>query len=308
IQLLGINRDGPAGILPPGYHGQITLEFTAVDTQITVPYRLDLFVVDAPDDPVNWDDFKSAFQPPDIPSDAWDAIYANFTSRVGTTFGQYQAVLDDDTTYLSQLRAGAIGDVARLVGFELRRANSGGPLAPFDEDPDVPLTDLLPQLGDDLDLYQRTLATEAYLAPSFATDQVIPGAGINLSFGRVYAQTIAGRYGQGALGRGWTSSWDISARLDTAGNVTIRTPAGERPSRIQPDGSFQASPGDPATLTLAAGEYDMHTTDGHTLAFFGDGRLKYVQDSHGNRITAAYTGGRLTSLAHSDGDTLQIGY
>jgi YD repeat-containing protein len=36
--------------------------------------------------------------------------------------------------------------------------------------------------------------------------------------------------------------------------------------------------------------------------------LNYVQDANGNRITAGYTNGLLTSLTHSDGDQLAISY
>ena len=38
------------------------------------------------------------------------------------------------------------------------------------------------------------------------------------------------------------------------------------------------------------------------------GQVDYVQDTNGNRITAGYTGGLLTSLTHSDGQSLQIAY
>ena len=53
-------------------------------------------------------------QPEFVPNDAWDAIFTNFTADVGTTLGQYQAALDGDATYLSQLGRSSydVGDVA----------------------------------------------------------------------------------------------------------------------------------------------------------------------------------------------------
>src|SRR5581483_10464191 len=48
--------------------------------------------------------------------------------------------------------------------------------------------------------------------------------------------------------------------------------------------------------------------EGTLTAFRADGRIDYVQDTNGNRVTAVYTGGRLTQLQHSAGPALAIHY
>jgi YD repeat-containing protein len=152
-------------------------------------------------------------------------------------------------------------------------------------------------------------ATEAPLAASFASDIEFPAPGLDLVVSRQYAQTIAGRYALGPFGRGWTHTWDMSAVTDADGNVTINTPAGARRFTRQPDGSFRGEAGDPASLVLVGGiDPCILTGDGTIFEFHADGRLKYVEDANGNRITASYTDGLLTALVHSGGGQLTIGY
>jgi hypothetical protein len=103
VQLLGINQNGPAGILPPGYHGTITLSFNPVALGAHQVTNFTLSTIPSPDTPFDWSSVESDLQPPDVPNDAWAAIYQNFTAAVGNTLGQYQQVLDNDATYLSQL-------------------------------------------------------------------------------------------------------------------------------------------------------------------------------------------------------------
>ena len=71
---------------------------------------------------------------------------------------------------------------------------------------------------------------------------------------------------------------------------------------------FIASPGDYGQLTLASGAYRLTETDQTIWQFRADSLLDYVQDSNGNRITLAYTGGRLASLTHSNGKQLHLQY
>jgi RHS repeat-associated protein len=76
----------------------------------------------------------------------------------------------------------------------------------------------------------------------------------------------------------------------------------------QKDGSYQGTGADHATLTSAGGHFTLRELDGTVPSFLPDGRLDYVQDRNGNRITAGYTGTLLTSLSHSDGDQLTLAY
>ncbi len=85
-----------------------------------------------------------------------------------------------------------------------------------------------------------------------------------------------------------------------AGQVRQFSPVG--------DGTYQGAPGDYGTLSLAGGAYQLREKDGTVTAFLPDGQLNYMQDPDGNQIRAGYTAGLLTSLTHSDGDSLTIAY
>jgi YD repeat-containing protein len=76
----------------------------------------------------------------------------------------------------------------------------------------------------------------------------------------------------------------------------------------QRDGSFTAAPGDSGKLTFAGGSYRLTEVDQTIWQFRSDKLLDYVQDANANRVTLAYTDGRLTRLTHSADKQLLIDY
>ncbi|MDB5337904.1 MAG: repeat-associated core domain protein, partial [Planctomycetaceae bacterium] len=126
IEILGINYDGPAGILPPGAHGIATIVFKP-DTAGAHVVTHFTASIEGSDGLLDWSLFKDDFRPPAIPTDGWDTIYANFTSKIGTTSGEQAAVLAADATYLSQF-GDYINDPARLRAFEFQKADAFGAL------------------------------------------------------------------------------------------------------------------------------------------------------------------------------------
>ena len=182
----------------------------------------------------------------------------------------YQAYLGQVASYLSQLGI-VTNDPARLASFAIELANN------FLAGPDL----------------------------TAAEDISFPSLGLGLTFDRSYLQPISGRYRLGPLGRGWASNWEISVVTDPLGNAEIEEGGSVRTFTLQSDGSYRGQPGDEATLTLQNGIYQLREVHGDLLVFRADGKLDYVQDPNGNRITAAYdANGNLTSLTHSDGDSL----
>jgi RHS repeat-associated protein len=274
LQFLGIAPDGPAGILRPGQSGQVQIVFQAPPTATASQINFTLNIVTDPTAVMDWNAAKTGLRPVSTPTDAWDAIYANFVATVGSTVGQYQAVLADDATYLSQLGI-RTADVGRLLVFELRQAGVTFP-------------------GQDL-------ATD--------TDAAVSAPGFDLTLVRTYAPSIDTRYRIGGFGRGWTFNWEIAATTDAAGNVAIKDGAQFRYFIKQPDGTYAGVPGEPATLTLTNGAFRLRETNGTVTQFRTDGRFDYIQDRNGNRVTASYdASGRLLSLAHSAGPTLTLAY
>ncbi|HEY4313325.1 MAG TPA: CARDB domain-containing protein [Pirellulales bacterium] len=285
VEVLGINNTGPAGILPPGVTGQITLEYQAPSSQgsfqITatpisppLPQLLayEILVDSNPQPPIDWS-FLTSARPSTITEAAWTAIVNNFLANVGTSWASYQLALDLNATYLSQLGE-ATDDVNQLTAFILEQAMGG------------------------------------FTPPVLATSQdlSLPGPGLQLGVTRQYLTSIEDRFTLGMFGYGWSTQWDTSLGVDSSGNVTILADGNVQSFTRQSSTTFVAQAGDPNTLTFDQGLYVLTAPDGTTSTYSSSGQLVNVDDTNGNTITALYTGNLLTELVHSDGDTLSFTY
>ena len=270
------------GVLQPGESFRVPVYFAGLqqpwdfsDTQ--VEFNLGVLTADNTA-PVNWANLKNGMRPESISSEAWDPIWTNFTTQVGDTWGDYVTMLDDNAAYLGRLGERVV-DIGELAAFELKQADGLSPV--------------------------RTLSS--------AVDATVDAPGMPIVFSRVFSEPISQRYEPGTLGYGWANNWDYLLTTASDGTVTIYGPAGS--TRVfQPDsrhpGSYFAQPGDSATLTVVSGGFNLREAAGLLYAFRPgwDGKLDYVEDTNGNRITAGYTGNLLTSLVHSSGQSLQIAY
>ena len=164
-----------------------------------------------------------------------------------------------------------------------------------------------------------------------SVDASTPTPGLPLVFARVFPQNISARYRAGAFGRGWSHNWDFSLSAASDGTVTIIGPAGSvrrfyanyqaiYPIYVQAieltgtlpaasPGGYFSSPGDYGQLAATgSGGFTLQEIDGLVRAFGADGKLDYVADPDGNRVTCGYTRTQLTSLTHSAGQQLSIAY
>ncbi len=129
VEFLAINPNGPAGVLPPGARGSMDLHFIAgADTPNTIRFKLSRQSSQMDSTALNWVAAKDSLRPPNVPAGAWDAVYANFMADVGTTVGQFQALLDRQATYLSRLGE-YTGDEGRLLAAEFQQAGNFGAIA-----------------------------------------------------------------------------------------------------------------------------------------------------------------------------------
>lgn len=281
-EFLGINTNGPAGVLPPGARGQITIFFQVNITDSTSGVFFNLYPsldyynigdVGTTQFNMDWASVKDELRPSTFPVAAWDAVWSNFLASVGSNVAEFHDRLDIDANYLSQFGEYQY-DIGPLMSFELLRAN-----------------DFLPG---------PTLAS--------AVDVPAPTRAEGLSFSRQYLQPISGRDTLGTLGYGWVSNWDASLTVDGQGNVTIMQVGQPAYFTLHSNGSYQSGAGDTRVLTLSGGIYQLAETDGDVLAFDSQGRLAYAQDSSGERETARYTENELTSLTDSSGLVLKMAY
>ena len=74
-------------------------------------------------------------------------------------------------------------------------------------------------------------------------------------------------------------------------------------------GVYQGLPGDAATVTQVGGAFQLREKAApHFVAFGLDGKLNYMQEPNGHRLTALYTGNQLSSVPDADGSTLSFTY
>ena len=125
-QFLGINDEGPAGILPPGVSGQLVFE-------VIPDIDADLLTVEViteidPTAAVDWESLRDAARPPYAREDAWDVLFDNLVAEVGDTFGGLHEVLVDNANHLSGLGI-YTNDVAQLFNFEVNQADGFGEIS-----------------------------------------------------------------------------------------------------------------------------------------------------------------------------------
>lgn len=242
------------------------------------PINFELGVLDA-DEPtvVDWPSLKDGMRPPDISAEVWDVLWSNFVTEVGTTWGDYVAMLSDNATYLSNLGL-QVRDIGDLLRFEF--AQAGGMHV----------------------LRQINAATDAYAA----------APGMDLSFQRTFPLSIRQRFELGALGFGWSHNWDYRLIDDGEGTIKVHGPGGSLrifQDDIRPGHGYFSLEGDHGTLTdLGGGTFQLQETSGMRRVFDAGGLLDYVEDTDGNRITCVRTGERLDALSHSGGQNLQLAY
>ncbi len=278
IRFLAINPNGPAGILAPGSRGSFTFVYHPTVSSGAVNFSLSS--IGDLTSPMDWTSLETSAQTiAGMADDAWNAVWSNFTSMVGTTVGDYVQMLDNNATYLSELGQ-YVSDPMRLLGFEFSQTTNA-------------------LLG-------------AYTVTS--VDAVAPSNGISLMFARSFQQTIPGRYSLGTLGRGWTDNWDMSLSFNSSSDsATIAVgpfSAGEQ-LILYPDGNGNyTTPGaNGPVLSQFNGSWKFLQADGSSLLFSNDGQLIEVRDSNGNFVTLGYNGsGQLATLTQSNGLAFTLAY
>jgi hypothetical protein len=139
--------------------------------------------------PIDWSWFKTNMQPAAFSGEAWEAVWVAFTNEVGSTWGNYVTMLDNNASYLGRLGLN-VSDVSKLFHFQLLQADGMYPM--------------------------RTLAS--------SVDASVPMPGLALTFSRTFWEPISQRYAMGAYGRGWFHNWQYSLHQGSDAMVTITGP------------------------------------------------------------------------------------
>jgi YD repeat-containing protein len=101
---------------------------------------------------------------------------------------------------------------------------------------------------------------------------------------------------------------DVRAFTDADGNVRIRNGDVVSFYRLE-ETTFVSAPNNEAVLTRDGDELQLTANDGSLTRFGSDGKMLFMQDRQGNKLTAAYDAeGRLTSLTDDSGNATQYAY
>ncbi len=289
------------GVLQPGESVTVPVYYAGLEqpwdfSHTTVPLTLGVLQAANPGSPgyladraqagppptIDWAALKASLQPGWLNSNAWGQIFADVIAQAGTTPTSYVQMLDNNAQYLGRLGEN-VRDVGQLWNFSILQSNGLSPVS--------------------------TLAS--------SVDASVASPGLSLSFGRSFGSTINSRNQMGAFGLGWSVPWQTSLNTLSDGTVVVTTDNGNQ-FLYQPDsrqgtvipGKYFSAAGDTNTLTSGPGGTFVWTQpNGTTTEFRSDGKLDYVQDTNGNRISAGYNAsGQITSLTHSSGQSLTIAY
>ena len=122
-----------------------------------------------------------------------------------------------------------------------------------------------------------------------------------MSIGRTFISTIAGRYAPGIFGPGWTTPWQTSLSVDSAGDVSINAGGALLYFPILANGTYLDTDAEYGTLTKSSAGYTLTTSSGIEDVFLANGQFDYEQDPNGNRISLGYNGqNQLVTLTYSN--------
>ena len=229
---------------------------------------------------VDWVSSKESLRPAGIDPQAWDAIFENYEARVGTFASDYVRLLDSNAAYLSRIGED-VTDVAQLNGFTVAQADGLHPIQTLGTTTDANV----PAPGLDLELTRSISRTRSPpLPPRRARPRLVPLVGDEPG-GR------AGRHGRRVHPRRRSS-----ARSSRTAARSGRPATSPRPAITARSHAW------PTDRSTCARRTDCSTHYG------SDGKLAFVEDLNGNRITATYTGDLLTRLEHSSGQFLALAY
>jgi len=279
ISFLALSGDSPAAILRPGKSATLTLTARTPFTPGEMPFTLYSF--GTPGDAglsqaIDWNQLGNDLRPPDSSADAWTPLFERLKAQVGSTWGDYLVVLRDNANHLAEINQ-RVYDSTELFSFEFVQA--------------------------------LTMGTPTYL--DAAQDAFCPAPGLSLSFDRCFPPDPSHRALLGALGRGWTHSYDITLQKRSDGAVVVNGSSGfDRIFESDGSGGSKAGTGDRGTLTaLPDGEFLLTEQSGLKVRFRADGLFADIKDTNGNALYASYNAqGRLVSVIHSSSDRIRFEY
>ena len=127
-QILAVAPSGPAGILRPGQSGQVMLTLQSNDniSQDQIPITVGQITPGLTTDLASQ---EASLKPANMPSAAWDLVYSNLETMLGSTTDSYNAALAQAATYLGNIgeSQAQLENVGQLWAFLAAQANADFP-------------------------------------------------------------------------------------------------------------------------------------------------------------------------------------
>jgi YD repeat-containing protein len=213
-------------------------------------------------------------KPETMPRTAWNVIFANLAAGVGQTWGDYINTLSDNAAFLYRHGGKTENGTGRLMQFELLQAMGHSPITTLES----------------------------------STDLVVEAPGMPLTFARYSGNSIVKRHKTGPLGKGWVHNWQLAVAEEADGDVVLTAMNSPILFTLDSRGGYFSPAGLDGRLSKAGDIFTFTASDGVKTVFNAGGSLNFIEDLNGNRITATYSDGLLTTLTHSSGKYLAIGY
>ncbi len=120
LDLIAINPNGPAGILPPGASGSLTIYGTS---STTGSVTLQVSTAQYPAAPIDYAELASIVKPPNLTAAQFAAIYPQLQAQIGTSWSGYVAALSRDATLLPP-PLGLNYDLQAVFNLEVNKARA----------------------------------------------------------------------------------------------------------------------------------------------------------------------------------------
>jgi RHS repeat-associated protein len=280
-QILLLGSGAQPGVLNPGESLQVPVYYLGLQqpwdfTQNSVQMKIRYWTAEDTT-PIDWASRQESLRPTSLDSNIWSVIYSSLTSPL-TSSGAYVRLLDDNAQYLNQLGE-PVSDANLLWTFAEMQADG---LAAF------PVLDS-------------------------AVDAALPSPGVALNFTRQFSSTLRARNSRGLFGFGWFTLWAQTLQVQDGGSLVelVGEAGSARAFTLDSrSGNYFSQSGDSSQLSLIGpGIYELRDPDGASTRFRSDGRMDYLQDPDGNRVTASYnSSGQLVTLTHTSGAGLSLSY
>lgn len=268
------------GVLNPGERRTVPVYFLGLlqpwdlsDANIEMEIRY--WTADDPT-PIDWASRKEILRPSTLDAATWNVVFENLTSALATN-ADYLAMLNDNARYLSRLGLRVV-DVDDLWNFEVQQAYGYSALPVLE----------------------------------FVTDAEVDVPGIPLTLSRRFSSNLRSRNARGLFGQGWFSTWETRLVVERSGNLVKVIGEGGSVARFSKDSrkaAYFSDAGVTNELVLVGAVYELRSPNGNITRFRADGRVDYMEDSNGNRVTASWNGsGQLTALAHNSGASISLSY